>query len=90
MKQSRLLTRLWEFQNKCGFIPDVAISEIVQKLRLSKIEIEGVVTFYYFFHRQATEKYIIYLNNSIISEFKGFNEVKITFENKVGYTIWYI
>ncbi|MFD1292738.1 NAD(P)H-dependent oxidoreductase subunit E [Lutibacter holmesii] len=86
MKQSRLLTRLWEFQNKYGYIPDVAISEIAQKLRVSKIEIEGVVSFYHFFHRQATGKYIIYLNNSIISEFKGFHEVKAAFEKETGCT----
>lgn len=86
MKQSRLLTRLWEFQNNYGYIPDVAISEIAQKLRVSKIEIEGVVSFYHFFHRQPTGKYIIYLNNSIISEFKGFNEVKTSFEKETGCT----
>lgn len=86
MKRSRLLTRLWEFQNKYGFIPDVAISEIAQKLRVSKIEIEGVVSFYHFFHRQPTGKYIIYLSNSIISEFKGFNAVKTAFEKETGCT----
>ena len=76
MKRSRLLTRLWEFQDEHGFISDNAISEISQKLHVSKIEIEGVISFYHFFHRQPTGKYIIYLNNSIISEFKGFAEVK--------------
>ena len=86
MKRSRLLTRLWEFQNKFGYIPDVAISEIAQKLRVSKIEIEGVISFYHFFHRQPTGKYIIYLSNSIISEFKGFNEIKTTFEKETGCT----
>ena len=86
MKQSRLLTRLWEFQNNYGYIPDVAISEISQKLRVSKIEIEGVVSFYHFFHRQPTGKYIIYLNNSIVSEFKGFNEIKTAFEKETGCT----
>ncbi len=86
MKRSRLLTRLWEFQNKYGYIPDVAISEIAQKLRVSKIEIEGVISFYHFFHRQPTGKYIIYLSNSIISEFKGFNKIKTAFEKETGCT----
>ncbi len=86
MKRSRLLTRLWEFQNKFGFISDNAISEIAQKLRVSKIEIEGVISFYHFFHRQPTGKYIIYLNNSIISEFKNFEEVKVSFEKETGCT----
>jgi [NiFe] hydrogenase diaphorase moiety large subunit len=86
MERSRLLTRLWEFQNKFGFISDNAISEITQKLRVSKIEIEGVISFYHFFHRQPTGKYIIYLNNSIVSEFKGFEQVKIAFEKETGCT----
>jgi [NiFe] hydrogenase diaphorase moiety large subunit len=86
MKRSRLLTRLWEFQNKFGFISDNAITEIAQKLRVSKIEIEGVVSFYHFFHRQPTGKYIVYLNNSIISEFKGFELVKAAFEKETGCT----
>jgi len=86
MKRSRLLTRLWEFQNQFGFISDNAISEIAQKLRVSKIEIEGVISFYHFFHRQPTGKYIIYLNTSIISEFKNFEHVKVAFEKETGCT----
>lgn len=86
MKRSRLLTHLWEFQNRYGFISNEAISEIAQRLRVSKIEIEGVISFYHFFHRQPTGKYIVYLNNSIISEFKGFNEIKAAFEKETGCT----
>lgn len=86
MERSRLLTHLWEFQNNEGYISDKAISEISQKLRVSKTDIEGVVTFYHFFHRQPTGKYIIYLNNSILSEFKGFKKVKSAFEFETGCT----
>jgi len=86
MKRSKLLSRLWEFQNKYGYIPDNAISEIAQKLRVSKIEIEGVISFYHFFHRKPTGKYIVYLNNSIISEFNGFKEIKAAFEKETGCT----
>jgi len=89
MERSRLLTRLWEFQNNNGFISDEAIFEVSQELRVSKIEIEGVVSFYHFFHRQTTGKYIIYLSNSIISEFKGFNEIKTAFEKETGCTFGY-
>ena len=86
MKRSRLLTHLWEFQNDYGYIPNNAIKELSQKLRVSKIEIEGVISFYHFFHRQPTGKYIIYLNNSIISEFKGFEQVKAAFEKETACT----
>ena len=86
MERTRLLTHLWEFQNSAGFISDSAILEIAQKLKVSKIEIEGVVSFYHFFHRKSTGKFIIYLNNSITSEFKGFLEVKAAFEKETGCT----
>jgi len=86
MERSRLLAHLWEFQNNEGYISDKAIFELSQKLRVSKNEIEGVVSFYHFFHRQPTGKYIIYLNNSILSEFKGFKKVKAAFEFETGCT----
>jgi [NiFe] hydrogenase diaphorase moiety large subunit len=86
MERTDLLTHLWEFQNSAGFISDSAILEIAQKLKVSKIEIEGVVSFYHFFHRQPTGKFVIYLNNSITSEFKGFSKVKAAFEKETGCT----
>ena len=86
MKRSRLLNRLWEFQNNDGYISDKAVLELSQKLRVSKTEIEVVISFYHFFHRQPTGKYIIYLNNSIISEFKDFEQVKVAFEKETGCT----
>ncbi|NLP58455.1 NAD(P)H-dependent oxidoreductase subunit E [Lutibacter sp. B1] len=86
MKRSRLLPHLWEIQNNYGYIPDHSITEISQKLNVSKIEIESVVSFYHFFHLKPTGKYIIYLNNSIISEYKGFREVKAAFEKETGCT----
>ncbi|MDV7188231.1 NAD(P)H-dependent oxidoreductase subunit E [Lutibacter sp. TH_r2] len=84
MERAKLMTRLWEFQNKFGYISNEAITEIAQRLRVSKIEIESVVSFYHFFHMQPTGKYIVYLNNSIVSEFKGFSEVKNAFEKETG------
>ena len=86
MKRTELLSRLWEIQNNYGYISNKAISEIAQKLNVSKIEIEGVVSFYHFFHLQPTGKHIIYLNNCIVSEFKGFSKVKAAFEKETGCT----
>ena len=86
MKRSSLLPVLWGFQQKHGYISNNTITEIAKKLNVSKIEIEGVVTFYHFLHSKPTGKYIIYLNNSIVSEFKGFNQVKSAFEKETGGT----
>jgi len=86
MNRTDLLTHLWEFQNKFGYISENAIKKIAQKLKVSTIEIKGVITFYHFFHLQPTGKYTIYLNNSIISEFKGFQHVKAAFEKETSCT----
>ena len=66
MKRTGLLSRLWEFQNNYGYISENAITEIAQELNVSKIEIEGVISFYHFFHVKPTGKYIIYSNSSIV------------------------
>lgn len=86
MKRSELLSRLWEFQSNNGYVSKAAITEIAEELKISKIEIVGVISFYHFFHQQPTGKYIIYLNNSIVSEFKGFKEIKAAFEKETGCT----
>ena len=86
MDRTHLLNKLWEYQHQFGYISDEAVSEISKKLNVSNIEIESVISFYHFFHKQPTGKHTIYLNNSIISELKGFEEVKTTFEKETGAT----
>jgi len=86
MERTQLLDKLWEYQSKFSYISKDAIAEISQLLNVSKIEIEGVVSFYHFFHQQPTGKYIIYLNNSIVSEFKGFSKIKAAFEKETDCT----
>ena len=86
MERKDLLNKLWEFQNTYGYISKNAIYEIAKKLKVSTIEIEGVITFYHFFHSKPTGKFIIYLNNSIICEFKGFQQIKAAFEKETGCT----
>lgn len=86
MDRTHLLNKLWEYQHEFGYISDEAVSEISNQLNVSNIEIESVISFYHFFHKNPTGKNIIYLNNSIISDMKGFDEVKIAFEKETGCT----
>ena len=86
MDRTHLLNKLWEYQLKSGYISDRAVSKISKELGVSKIEIESVITFYHFFHKKRSGKYTIYLNNSIISEIKGYKEVKAAFEKLTGCT----
>ncbi|WP_298288351.1 NAD(P)H-dependent oxidoreductase subunit E [uncultured Lutibacter sp.] len=84
MDRTQLLNKLWEYQHEFGYISKNAISKISKSLQVSNIEIESVISFYHFFHKQPTGKNIIYLNNNIISELKGFEDIKTTFEKETG------
>ena len=86
MDRTHLLNELWEYQLKFGYISEKAISRISKKLNVSIVEIESVTTFYHFFHQEPTGKNIIYLNNSIISDMKGYEAVKAAFEKETGCT----
>ncbi|MFN8318096.1 MAG: NAD(P)H-dependent oxidoreductase subunit E [Saprospiraceae bacterium] len=82
--QSQLMNQLWEKQLIHGYISDKNITELAQLHHLSEIEVEGVVSFYHFFHRQPTGKYTIYVNNSIVAEHKGYQRIIETFERETG------
>ena len=84
--RTELLDALWSIQNKHGYIRDQDVEDFSHALGLSKIEIEGVISFYHFFHRKPHGKFTVYLNNSIVSEFKGFDRVKAAFERETGAT----
>ncbi len=84
--RTQLLDCLWNYQRANGYIRDVDVQECAHQLGISAIEIEGVISFYHFFHRAPTGEFIIYLNNSIVAETKGFQRVKEAFEKETGTT----
>jgi len=86
MDRTHLLNKLWEYQHEFGYISDKAVSEISKQLNVSNIEVESVISFYHFYHKKPTGKHTIYLNNSIISDIKGFEAVKTAFEKETGCT----
>jgi [NiFe] hydrogenase diaphorase moiety large subunit len=79
-----LLNCLWNFQNQNGYISDEDVKTCSRSMNLSQIEVEGVISFYHFFHRQPSGKFTIYLNNSIVSVCKGFDRIKESFERETG------
>ena len=84
--RTQTLNYLWSFQNENGYISDEFLKKCATNLGISQIELEGIVSFYHFFHRQKTGQFTIYLNNSIVSECKGFQRVKEAFERETGNT----
>jgi [NiFe] hydrogenase diaphorase moiety large subunit len=84
MNRTKTLESLWTFQNEHGYLTDEFVQKLSKQLGISEIELEGVISFYHFFHRKPAGEYTIYLNNSIVSECKGFNRVKEAFERETG------
>lgn len=82
--QTQMLNRLWELQKKFGYISDESVKAIAEEFSIADIQVEGIVSFYHFFHRKPTGKFTIYLNNSIVSDFKGFARIKETLERETG------
>ena len=81
-----LLNALWAFQHAHGYIRDEDVHTCSESLGVSQVEIEGVISFYHFFHRKPHGQFTVYLNNSIVSQFKGFERVKTAFERETGTT----
>lgn len=88
--RTQMLNRLWEFQRAKHYISDADITTLAKDYDISEIEVEGIVSFYHFFHRKHAGKFTIYLNNSMTSQMKGFNRILEAFERetaaKVGST----
>ncbi|MDZ7651014.1 MAG: NAD(P)H-dependent oxidoreductase subunit E [Cytophagales bacterium] len=79
-----LLSQLWNLQTDERHVSKSSIEKLAQQHRLSEIEIEGVASFYHFFHKLPAGKHTIYLNTSIISQLKGFERIRETFERETG------
>jgi [NiFe] hydrogenase diaphorase moiety large subunit len=80
----QLMDAFWDIQDREGYVSESHIASLAKQLNVSKIEIEGVLSFYHFYERQPAAKFTIYLNNSIVSKFSGFNKVKTAFEQATG------
>lgn len=79
-----LLAQLWQFQLQENCISREAIKTLSLHHHLSEIEVEGVASFYHFFHLQSAGRHTIYLNNSIVAELKGYTRIAETFERETG------
>lgn len=82
--RSKLMDVIWDIQRKKNHISHDDISKIAHEFKMSRMELEGVVTFYHFYHRLPSGKYTIYLNDSIVSEMSGRKDVLEAFEDALG------
>jgi len=82
--RTRLMSVIWEIQRKKRFVSHDDITKIAKVFNLSRMEVEGVVTFYHFFHRTHAGNYTIYFNDSIVGKHAGMDEIKQVFEKELG------
>ncbi len=86
-QKSDLMNVLWDIQRKRRYISHDDKTKIAEKFNISRMELEGVISFYHFFHRKDAGKYTIYLNCSTISKLHNYQAVKEAFEEALGIKI---
>jgi len=86
-QKSDLMNVLWDIQRKRRFISHDDKTKIAKEFNISRMELEGVISFYHFFHRKDSGKYTIYLNCSTISKLHDYQAVKEAFEEELGIKI---
>jgi len=79
-----MLDVIREVQCEFGCVSDEASAAIADNLGVSKVDVDGVVSFYHFFSKEPRGKYTVYLNNSAVAEMKGRDAVAKAFEQAAG------
>jgi len=82
--KARLIDIVTDVQNELGYVSDEAVVQLAKALDVSKVDVDGVVTFYHFFSKTPVGKYSVYLNNSAVANMKGRASVAKAFEDAAG------
>ena len=87
LQRTSLMDVLWDIQKKRRYISHDDKTKISKEFNISRMELEGVISFYHFFHRKNAGKYTIYLNCSTISKLHDYQAVKEAFQEELGIEI---
>lgn len=71
-----LLPILHAIQDRLGYVPESAVPIVADVLNLSRAEVHGVVTFYYFFRTQPPGKQVVYLCRAEACQSMGARELE--------------
>ncbi|MCL2026078.1 MAG: NAD(P)H-dependent oxidoreductase subunit E [Leptospirales bacterium] len=82
--REKLLDVIRDVQADLGCVSDEAIAGIAEQLKISALDVEGVVTYYHFFSKTPVGKYAVYLNDSVTANMKEREKVAAAFEEKTG------
>ncbi len=81
---TRLMDVLIDVQEEYGCISDEAVDVIAKTINYSVAQVEQTLSFYHFLSQKATGKYAVYLNDNVVSEMMGREEIADVFEKEVG------
>ncbi len=83
---TKMLDVIRDVKASNGQLSDEAIAAIAKEMKVSTVDVEGVVTFYHFFSKNPAGKYTVYLNNSAVAVMNGCKEIAKVFEKETGST----
>ncbi len=82
--RTRLLDVLLEVQERAGYVSSEAVDWVSAALGASRVEVEGVVSFYSFLHDQPRGRFVIRLCNDVVDRLKGVDGVAASLEEELG------
>ena len=81
---TRLMDILIDIQEALGCLTHETVAVIAKGLNVPQVNVEQTVSFYHFFAREPRGTYVIYLNDSVVAEFNGREQVEAAFEAAAG------
>ncbi len=82
----RLMDILHAIQKEYGYIEDKHVAALSTALEMSEIDIRQCASFYHLFETKPTS-HRIYLNDSVVAQMKGRQEVLEAFEKELGISV---
>jgi [NiFe] hydrogenase diaphorase moiety large subunit len=82
--KTRLMDILIDVQSEFGYIADELVTEIAKNLEISRVDVEQTISFYHFLTQIPTGKYAVYLNDSVVANMMGREEIARTFKQQAG------
>ena len=82
--QDGLLQCLHAAQERCGYLPEEIISFLAERLKLPRVEVYSLATFYSMFRLEETAKYVIHVCVSLPCYIKGSGEILKTLKSELN------
>jgi [NiFe] hydrogenase diaphorase moiety large subunit len=83
----RLMDIARAVQQRMGCVDSQAMDAIASWLNISRVEVEGFVTFYSFLSKEPKGRIVIRLSDDVIDRMAGYDEVRRGFEDALGITL---